>query len=127
MPTIRREQSNRDNAVHEQPDSKLEAGAGSPTDLKPSVIELGDLTSGPETEINRLKSGMSAMSAELGSIREANVKLVSDYLKLATEFREIKLVLAKVHAKELRAVEGRSSWLESLNDLQGIFKKNRDG
>jgi hypothetical protein len=111
--------------LHHQAESKVESAVVSSVDLKHSVIELADLTSNPEAEISKLKSTMSAMAAEIGHIRGENVKLIADYQKLTTEFREIKLVLAKVHAKELRAVEGRSSWLESL-DLQGMFKKNQD-
>jgi hypothetical protein len=37
--------------------------------------------------------------------------------------RDIKLVLAKVHAKELRAIERRSSWMESLRLLREMFQK----
>jgi hypothetical protein len=53
---------------------------------------------------------VSTMSAAIDQIRNEHVRLASDCQKLTTELREIKLVLAKVHAKELRAVERRQSW-----------------
>ena len=86
-----------------------EADERSPADSRRPVIELGDLTTGPESEIDRVKSRMVALSAEIGEIRSENVRLASDYQKLNTELREIKLVLARAHAKELRAVEHRTS------------------
>lgn len=93
----------------QQQSESPEAAEGSRADSKRQVIELGDLTTGPESEIDRVKSRMVAISAEIGEIRGQNVRLASDYQKLTTELREIKLVLARVHAKELRAVERRTS------------------
>jgi len=86
-----------------------EADDGSLGESKRRVIELGDLTTGPESEIDRVKLRMIALSAEIGELRSENVRLASDYQKLTTELREIKLVLARAHAKELRAVEHRTS------------------
>jgi hypothetical protein len=82
----------------------------SPRRATHAVIELGDLTSGPEAEFDRLKSTVNTMSAAIDQIRNDHARLASDYQKLTNELREIKLVLAKVHAKELRAVERRHSW-----------------
>jgi hypothetical protein len=87
-------------AIHE--DSRPEA--------ERKVIELGDLTSGPDSEVNEIKAAMNNMSAAIDLIRNENVKLSSDYQKLSTELREIKLVLAKVHAKELQTIERRRFW-----------------
>ena len=104
MAEIKDRKANLLRKLRQQPDSPVEADEDSPADLKRQTIELGDLTSGPEAEINRLKSSMITMSEEIGQIRSENVRLASDYQKLTTELREIKLVLARVHAKELRAI-----------------------
>jgi hypothetical protein len=64
-------------------------------------------------------------SEEISQLRGEHVGLASDYQKLTGELRDIKLVLAKVHAKELRAIERRSSWMESLRRLREMFQKGR--
>ena len=122
MPLTEEQKANLRDKLRQQPDSPVEANEDAPADSALPAIELGDLTSGPEAEINRLKSSMVTLSAEIGQIRSENVRLASDYQKLTTELREIKLVLAKVHAKELRAIERRSSWSRSLKMLQGMFQ-----
>jgi len=101
-----------------QPDCQVEADSSHP------VIELGDLTTGADSEVHRLRSGMLALSGEISQIRSEHVGLASDYQKLTGELRDIKLVLAKVHAKELRAIERCGSWMESLRLLREMFQKN---
>jgi hypothetical protein len=110
----------------QQPECQIEAEGETPADLSRPVIVLGDLTTGAEAEVSRLKSSMIALSAEFSQIRGEQAVLASDYQKLTGELREIKLVLAKVHAKELRAIESRSSWMESLRLLREVFQKNRN-
>ena len=106
-----------------QPEGQLEADEETPAGSPRPVIELGDLTMGAEAEVNRLKSSLVALSGEISQIRSEHVGLASDYHKLTGELREIKLVLAKVHAKELGAIERRSSWMESLRRLREMFQK----
>ncbi|MGH7887348.1 MAG: hypothetical protein ACREPG_05750 [Candidatus Binatia bacterium] len=106
-----------------QQDGQMEAEQKAPPESSRPVIELGDLSTGPEAEVSRLKSSMIALSGEISQIRGEHVGLASDYQKLTGELREIKLVLAKVHAKELRAIEWRSSWMESLRRLREMFQK----
>ena len=107
-----------------QPDSEFDADEKIPVDAPRPVIELGDLTMGAEAEVSRLKSSMIALSGEISQIRGEHVGLASDYQKLTGELREIKLVLAQVHAKELRGIEWRSSWMESLRRLRERFQKD---
>jgi small-conductance mechanosensitive channel len=111
MQTIKDKKSNLQDKLRRPTDLTSEANEDSPPDAKRAVIELGDLISGPDEELDRLRSTMNTMSAAIDQIRNDNVRLASDCQKLTTELREIKLVLAKVHAKELRAVEQRQSWL----------------
>ncbi len=106
-----------------QPDCQVEADEETPVDSPRLAIALGDLTTGGEAEVNRLKSSMVALSGEISQIRGEHVGLASDYQKLTGELREIKLVLAKVHAKELRGIERCSSWMESLRLLREMFQK----
>jgi len=108
----------------QQPECQVEAEGEAPVDSSRPVIALGDLTTGAEAEVGRLKAGMIALSAEIGQIRGEHAGLASDYRKLTGELREIKLVLAKVHAKELRAIESGSGWMESLRLLREVFQKN---
>ncbi|MGH7887251.1 MAG: hypothetical protein ACREPG_05260 [Candidatus Binatia bacterium] len=122
MPLTKEPNASLRDKLRQQPDSPVEANEDAPADSARPVIELADQTSGPEAEINRLKSRMITLSAEIGQIRSENFRLASDYQKLTTELREIKLVLAKVHAKELRASERPSSWSRSLKMLRGMFQ-----
>ena len=66
---------------------------------------------------------MITQSEEISQMRGEPVGLALDYQKLTGELRDIKLVLATVHAKELRAIEQRSSWMESLRRLREMFQK----
>lgn len=105
-----------------QPDCQAEANEATPVDSSRPVIELGDLTTDADSEVHRLKSSMLALSGEISQIRSEHVGLASDYQKLTAELRDIKLVLAKVHAKELRAVESRGSWMEPIKRLGEMFQ-----
>jgi hypothetical protein len=110
MPTIKDKKSILQDKLRRPSDLAAETNEDSPPDANRTVIELGDLSSGTEAELDRLRSTVSTMSAAIDQIRNEHVRLASDCQKLTTELREIKLVLAKVHAKELRAVERRQSW-----------------
>jgi hypothetical protein len=107
-------------------DQPLEASAENPVIPSGPVIELGDLTTGPEAEVGRLRSSMIAICTEMNQIRGEHAGLASDYQKLTGELRDIKLVLAKVHAKELGAIERYNSWMQSLNRLRELFQVNCD-
>ena len=87
MPLTKEQKADLRDELRQQPNCSVEANEDAPADLKRQTIELGDLTSGPEAEINRLKSSMITMSAEIGQIRSENVRLASDYQKLTTELR----------------------------------------
>jgi hypothetical protein len=126
MPTINHQKADLPVNSGRQTDSEVEADEESPTDSSRPVIELGDLTTGAEAEVNRVKSNMIALSAEISRIRSEHVGLASDYQKLTGELRDIKLVLAKVHVKELRTIERRNSWMESLRQLCEIFQRRPD-
>jgi regulator of replication initiation timing len=91
------------------------------------VIELGDLTTGPEADVNQLKSDLGTLREEMKQIRGQHAGLASEYQKLNQELRDIKLVLAKAHAKELAAIEGRSSWAQSVNRLREVFQVDSSG
>jgi chromosome segregation ATPase len=88
------------------------------------VIELADLTTGPESDVNRLKSGIAALAADMRQIRGEQASLASNYETLSSELRDIKLVLAKVHANELRVSERSNSWFQPLPWVHAIFRKN---
>jgi hypothetical protein len=88
------------------------------------TIELGDLTTGPDAEINRLRSSMLTLLGEMSEIRRQHAVLLSDHQKLTGELREIKLVLAKVHAKELSTIEWQRTWTEWLRKLSDFFQSD---
>jgi hypothetical protein len=123
MPTLNHQKADLPDHSGRQTDSEVETVEDTPADSSRPVIELGDLTTGAEAEVNRVKSNMIALSAEISRIRSEHVGLASDYQKLTGELRDIKLVLAKVHVKELRTIERRNSWMESLRQLRKIFQK----
>ena len=106
-----------------QPD---EADVDSSTELDRAIIELDDRSVGPEAEINRLKSKVITVMEEISQLRNQNLKLAMDHDKLKTEFRELKLVLAKLEVKELRAMERVNSWMRSFKMLQEMVGKNDD-
>jgi hypothetical protein len=126
MPTVDDQKADLQGNLRRQPDCKVAADEETLPDSLHPVIELADLTTGPEAEINRLKSTMITQSEEISQIRGEHVGLALDYQKLTGELRDIKLVLAKVHAKELRTIERRRSWMESLRRLREMFQKGRD-
>ncbi|MBM4296403.1 MAG: hypothetical protein FJ143_01540 [Deltaproteobacteria bacterium] len=103
-------------------DQPLEASVEIPVIPSGPVIELGDLSTGPEAEVGRLRSSMITICSEMNQIRGEHAGLASDYQKLTSELRDIKLVLAKVHAKELGAIERYNSWMQSLNRLREVFQ-----
>ena len=122
MPTLNDQKTDLQDNSGRQADSEVETAEETPRNSSRPVIELGDLTTGPEAEVSRLKSTMTTLSGEISQMRGEHVSLASDYQKLTGELRDIKLVLAKVHAKELRAVERRGSWMESLSLLREMFQ-----
>ena len=123
MPLHHDQKADRQGKSRQQPNSEVETAEETPADSSRPVIELGDLTTGADSEVHRLKSSMLALSGEFSQIRSEHVGLASDYQKLTGELRNIKLVLAKVHVKELRAIERRNSWMESLRLLREMFQK----
>ena len=125
MPTLNDQKADLQGNSGRQTDSEVETAEETPAESSGPVIELGDLTTGPEAEVNRLKATLITLSGEISQIRGEHVGLASDYQKLTGELRDIKLVLAKVHAKELRGIERRSSWMESLRGLREMFQKGR--
>lgn len=107
-----------------QEDPTAEADVDSSTEPNRPIIELDDRTVGPEAEINRLKAKMITVMEEIRQLRNDNVKLATDHDKLKSEFRELKLVLARLEVKELRAVERVNSWMRSFKMLQEMVGKN---
>ncbi len=126
MADIKHKTSTSPNHLRQQSEPAAPCSTDAAIDAKRPVIELADLTSGAEAEAARLKSAMASMSATIEQMRSENVRLTTDNQKLTAELREIKLVLAKVHAKELRTIERGGSWIGSLNLPQGVFGKNHD-
>ena len=98
-------------------DDKTQAGPSGP------AIELADLSMGVEADVGRLRSSLTALAGDISQIRSEHVGLAADYLKLTDELRDIKLVLAKVHAKELHGIEQRASWMDSLRRLGQWFDR----
>ncbi len=123
MPIINDQNADLLGTSRQESDCQVEADEDTRAEASGPAIELGDLTTGPEAEVSRLKSSMITLLAEMSQIRNEHVGLASDYQKLTGELRDIKLVLAKVHAKELRGIERRSSWMESLRRLRETFQK----
>lgn len=124
MPIINDQKADLGVKSRRQTGAEVDTAEETPADSSRPVIELGDLTTGAEAEVSRLKSGMIALSGEISQIRGEHVSLASDYQTLTGELRDIKLVLAKVHVKELRAIERCSSWMESLRLLREKFQKS---
>ena len=89
----------------------------------PPIIELDDRSVGPDAEINRLKSKLINVMEDIGQLRNENLKFAMDHEKLKSDFRELKLVLARFEVKELRAVERVTSWMRSLNLLREMIGK----
>lgn len=79
-----------------------------------AVISLGDLTTGPEAEINRLKAQLAGLTAELGKLRGENQKLLVEKQSLNAELLEMRRLLSSVQVKELQGQERGNSWLRSL-------------
>jgi len=123
MPIIDDQKADLQGISGRQTDSEVETAEETSDDSSRPVIELGDLSTGAEAEVNRIKSNMIALSGEISQIRREHVRLAANYQELTGELRDIKLVLAKVHAKELRAIVRASSWMESLRLLREMFQK----
>lgn len=117
MPEDKNRKANALHILRRAQDDAAESVENAPGDSNRLFIELDDRTVGPEAEINRLKSKLLTVSEEISQLRHENVKLESEHQNLKAEFREFKLVLAKLEIKELRAVERVSSWMRSLRML----------
>ena len=95
-------------AKHEEAISRSSKTEAQPDSARGhDVIVLHDLTTGPDAENRRLKTRLSELTIELGTLRNENQSLKA-------ELREIKLVLSKVQLNELRGFEKVNSWLRSL-------------
>ena len=122
MPTVNDRKTHSRGGAQRPPKPPVEPTDETPMIPSGPVIELGDLTTGPESEVSRLKSSMSTLCEEMNQMRGQHAGLASDYQTLTGELRDIKLVLAKVHAKELTAIEARKGWVQSFNRLREIFQ-----
>jgi hypothetical protein len=111
--------------LHAQEEPTAKSGVDS-TEPTPPIIELEDRSVGPEAEINRLKSKLITVTEEISQLRNENLKFAMDHEKLKSDFRELKLVLARFEVKELRAVERVTSWMRSLNLLREVIGKTDD-
>ena len=112
--------------LHAQEDPAAKADVDSSTDPNPPIIELDDRSVGPEAEINRLKSKLTTVTEEISQLRNENLKFAMDHEKLKSDFRELKLMLARFEVKELRAVERVTSWMRSFNLLWDMVGRNND-
>jgi len=81
---------------------------------RPTVIELQDLRTGPDTEVHRFDARVASLSEEISHLRSENQKLTAANHKLNADLREIKLLLSKLQIKELHGLEKVDSWLRSL-------------
>lgn len=124
MPTVKEQGIDPRGYSRGQPNGQVGANIDAGENQTGSVIELADLTTGPESDVNRLKSGIAALAADMRQIRGEQASLASNYETLSSELRDIKLVLAKVHANELRVSERSNSWFQPLPWVHAIFRKN---
>ncbi|MGZ8522443.1 MAG: hypothetical protein ACXWX7_20115 [Candidatus Binatia bacterium] len=81
------------------------------------VIALDDRSTGPEAENHRLKAQLSSLTADLEKLRAENQKLTSDKQILNTALLEMKLLMSKLQADELRDLEKGNSWLRPFKML----------
>ncbi len=81
------------------------------------VIALHDLRMGPEAEIDRLKAQLATLTVDLDNLRSENQKLIADKQTLTSELLEMKLVMSKLQADELRGLEKGNSWLRPFKML----------
>lgn len=81
---------------------------------KAGVIELHDLRTGPEVEVQRLEVRVVGLTEEITQLRNENQKLKAANQKLDADLREIRLLLSQVQIKELRELEKVNSWVRSL-------------
>ena len=126
MPDTKNRKAKLLHKLHVQEDPTAKADVDSSTEPNPPIIELDDRSVGPEAEINRLKSKLIIVTEEISQLRNENLKFAMDHEKLKSDFRELKLVLARFEVKELRAVERVTSWMRSLNLLREMIGKTDD-
>jgi hypothetical protein len=81
------------------------------------VIALHDLRMGPEAEIERLKTQLATLTVELDNLRSEHQRLIAGKQILTAELLEMKLVLSKIQADELRGLEKGNSWLRPFKML----------
>ena len=86
--------------LHAQEEPAAKSDVDSSTEPNPPIIELDDRSVGPEAEINRLKSKLITVTEEISQLRNENLKFALDHDKLKSEFRELKLVLARFEVRE---------------------------
>ena len=89
-------------------------GAGAPPG---PVIALDDRRMGPEAEIERLNAQLASLTADMNNLRAENQKLTADKQILTAELLEMKLVMSKLQADELRDFEKGNSWLRPFKML----------
>jgi len=81
------------------------------------VIALDDLRVGAEAEIERLKTQLASVTAEVDKLRAENQKLTADKETLTAELLERKLIMSRLQADELREHEKGNSWLRPFKML----------
>jgi hypothetical protein len=126
MPDTKNRKAKLLHKLHAQEDPTAKADVDSSTEPNPPIIELDDRSVGSEAEINRLKSKLITVMEEINQLRNENLKFSMDHEKLKSEFRELKLVLARFEVRELRAVERVNSWMRSFNLLREMVGSSND-
>ena len=81
------------------------------------IIALHDLRMGPEAEIERLNAQLDSLTADVNNLRAENQKLTANKEILTAELMEMKLVMSKLQADELRDLEKGNSWLRPFKML----------
>ena len=81
------------------------------------VIALHDLRMGPEAEIERLNAQLASLTADVDNLRAENQKLTADKQILTSELLEMKMVMSRLQADELRELEKGNSWLRPFKML----------
>ena len=99
--------------LRQQSEPKVDGAGAAAT----PVIALHDLRMGPEAEIERLSAQLASLTADMNNLRAENQKLTANKEILTAELLEMKLVMSKLQADELRDLEKGNSWLRPFKML----------